>query len=169
MCRCGSTTHWWSPGCDLSHVMLPNQSWKGFCLPVKQLLSPRLSSSKMRWAPVKQLHAQHSLQRAGALAGSDGLSQHIPLPPEAHTNTPSCAKPAGLDPGRPSLGDPSVTYLTYASVLLTPASVENVPFYGMGQLGALQGISAQCQGSQPGRSRAHRLSCLEGHSDSGLL
>lgn len=128
--------------CDLSHAMLPNQSWKGLSLTVNQWLSPRLTSSNMGGP---QWRAPCPAQRAGALAlgGSHGTAPCTQKYTQVHT---ACW------PGSPPL---QVTCLTHASVLLTPASMGNMPFYGLGQLGGLQDISALCQGS-------HSLSCLEG-------
>lgn len=120
MRRHGSTTHWWSPGCDLPHAMLPNRSWKGLYLTINQLLSPRLTSSKLGWIPVKQLPAQHGLARGQVPWLARVASGSTSPCTQKHTNTHNCSKPAGLVSGRPpSPGDRSVTCLTCASVLLT--------------------------------------------------
>lgn len=118
MRRHGSTTHWWSPGCDLPHAVLPNRSWKGLYLTVNQLLSPRLTSSKLGWVPVKQLPAQHGLARGQVPWLAQVASGSTSPCTQKHTNTHNCSKPAGLVSGRPpSPGDRSVTCLTCASVL----------------------------------------------------
>lgn len=133
MSRHGSTTHWWSPGCDLSHVMLPNQSWKGFYRTINQLLSPRLTSSNMGWVLDRSLPSM--AWREGRCLGWLGwpLVAHLPAP--RNTNTHNCSKPAGLVSGRPSLQVTVQSPVWLVQVFFWPgASMRNVPFYGLGQL-----------------------------------
>lgn len=165
MRRHGSTTHWWSPGCDLPHAMLPNRSWKGLYVTINQLLSPRLTSSNLGWVPVKQLPAQHGPARGQVPWLARVASGSTSPCTQKHTNTHNCSKPAGLVSGRPPLQVTIQSPVWPVQVFFwLGASMGNVPFYGPGQLGRTAG--QQCplpaRGSQPGRSRAHRLSCLEG-------
>lgn len=171
MCRHGSSTHWWSPGCHLSHAVLPNQSRKGFSLTINQLLPPSLASTNMRWVPVRELHAQHSLVRGEvpwlARVASGSTSSCTQKPTQTHAAVLSLLAWIQAEPPlQVTIQWP--VWLVHVFSWLQPAQ-EMCHFMVWGSWAGVQGSSAQCQGSQPGRSRAHRLSCWKGSSDPGLL
>lgn len=101
-------------------------------------------------------------ERAGALAGWGGLWYHISLHPETqiHTTVLSLLAWFQVDPLSRWLFS-HLFDLCKCSSDLEPAW-EMCHFMAWGSCTGLQGSSARSQWSQPGRSRAHRLSCLEG-------